>query len=303
MATTHLDAALDAALGHEPTAPTASGTPAMRAGQQLARVALADLHPDPNNPRDEVTDVAELAASIEQVGLLQPIIVRREPVPGGERLVVVCGHRRLAALQHLAWPDVDVIVRREMRSDEVLVAMIAENQQRVLLDPIEEARAFNRLRVVEHLNHLQISERVGRTQSYVSGRLALLSLNPQEQEEIRAGHMTLAHGTRMGRVKSGAVRNRAKGAGWHLSSTHPLSARARARCLKLEHPRGTRLGGVACGQCWEQVIRANERTSLHDSSARSGECVLCGTQNAGVRAAPGAPVATHEHVATEATSS
>lgn len=209
---------------------------------------------------------------------------------------MVCGHRRLSALQHLAWRDVDVIVRREMRSDEVLLAMIAENQQRVLLDPIEEARAFNRLRVVERLNHAQISERVGRTQSYVSGRLALLSLSAQEQEEIRAGHMTLSHGTRMGRVKSGAVRNRAKGAGWHLASTHPLAGRARARCTKLEHPRGTRLGGVACGQCWEQVIRANERSSLHDASARSGECALCGAQNAGVRAAPGAPVATDEHV-------
>ncbi|UJP39352.1 ParB/RepB/Spo0J family partition protein [Cellulomonas palmilytica] len=287
-----LAAALDAVAG--PPVPTAPRTRTATPPQQLQRVALTELHRDPNNPRDEETEIADLAASIAQVGLLQPIIVRRD----AGRLVVVCGHRRLAALRKLGWRDVDVVVRREMPADQVLVAMLAENQQRVLLDPIEEARAYSRLQAVYGFTHLQVAERVGRPQSYVSGRLALLNLSPQEQEEIRAGQRSLTRGIQIGRVKAGKVRNRAKGSGWHLSETHRLAARARARCRKLEHPRGTWLGDVACGSCWESVIRADEKDQLRQDSARRGECALCGQPSVGVRVAPGAPVVTSDAVVT-----
>ncbi|MGN8245259.1 ParB/RepB/Spo0J family partition protein [Cellulomonas soli] len=289
--TDNLTAALDNALGTPVPLPgpppNPAGAPALRPGVQLQRVRLADLRPDPNNPRTDLTDVVDLAESIAQVGLLQPIIVRRD----GDGLVVVCGHRRLAALQHLAWTSVDVIVRREMPADHVLAAMLAENNQRVSLDPIEEARALNRLKVIERLTDGLLAKRIGRTQSYVSGRLALLSLSVQEQEEVRAGQRPLTFSIAQGRVRSGKVRNRAKGAGWHLSLTHPLASRARARCVKLEHPRGSKLGSVACGRCWESVIRSHEKQLLHDHSAQRGECALCGQPNpGGVRVAPGAPV-------------
>jgi len=260
----------------------------------LQRVLLTDLHPDPDNPRDVESEIAELAASIEQVGLLQPIIARRD----GDRLVVVCGHRRLAALRRLGWRDVDVVVRREMPADQVLVAMLSENQQRVMLDPIEEARAFSRLKLQHGLTDQQVGERVGRNQAHVSGRLALLNLDPAEQEEIRAGQRTLGRAIQKGRVKAGKVRNRPKGSGWHLADTHRLASRARARCNKLEHPRGTRLGDTACGSCWESVIRADEKAALHEHSARRGECALCGQPSSGVRVAPGAPVTTSDAVVT-----
>lgn len=265
--------------------PRPPGATARATGTGLVRVQVSELHPDPNNLREEITDVSELAASIEQVGLLQPIIARR--APDDDRLVVVCGHRRLAALKMLGWATVDAVVRREMPPDQVLVAMLSENGQRVQLDPIEEARAFNRLRVMYDLHHADVAARVGRTQSYVSGRLALLNLSPQEQEEVRAGQRTLGQSITQARVAAGKVRNRDKGAGWHLSYTHPLAARARARCLKLEHPKGTRLGGVACGRCWESVIRSDEKQALHDHSTRRGECALCGSPTAGIRVTPG----------------
>jgi ParB family chromosome partitioning protein len=257
-------------------------------GTQLARVRVADLRPDPHNPRDEVRDVEALAESIRQTGLLQPIIARR--VAGDDsHLVVVCGHRRLAAIQSLGWADVDVVVRREMLPDQVLVAMLAENGQRVGLDPIEEARAFNRLKVIHQLTDAGVGERVGRHQVYVSGRLALLALSPQEQEEIRAGQRTLGESIARGRVRSGAVRPPRPSTRFHLGSDHALASRAKARCVRLDHPRGNRLNGVACGACWESVIRADEKKQLHDHSARSGECALCGALNSGIRVAPGAP--------------
>lgn len=275
--TVNLEAAL-AAAGAPPAAPRTTAVPP----PSLVRVNVADLHPDPNNLRDEVTDVVELAASIAQVGLLQPIIARRD----GDRLVVVCGHRRLAALKRLGWPTVDVVVRREMPADSVLVAMLAENGQRVQLDPIEEARAFNRLKVLDQLSDAAVAERVGRNQVYVSGRLKLLLLSPQEQEEIRAGQRRIGESIAKARVQSGRVQNR-KVTGWHFANDHRLAGKAKARCVKLEHPRGHRLAGVACGSCWESVIRADEKQTLHDHSARRGECALCGTPNSGIRVTPG----------------
>jgi len=288
-----LAAALDAAVG--PVVRQVPSTRMAGPAPTLQRVLLSALHGDPGNPRDEVTEVTELAASIEQVGLLQPIIARRD----GDRLVVVCGHRRLAALRRLGWRDVDVVVRREMPADQVLVAMLSENQQRVLLDPIEEARAYQRLKTQHGLTDAQIGQRVGRQQSHVSGRLALLALDPDEQEEVRAGQRTLTRAIQKGRVRAGKVRNRAKGSGWHLSDAHRLASRARARCVKLQHARGARLGDVACGACWESVIRADEKQALHEHSARRGECALCGQPSpGGVRVAPGAPVVVSDQVVT-----
>jgi ParB family transcriptional regulator, chromosome partitioning protein len=291
MTTDALEAALDAVAG--PALPTAPRSRTNSPPPLLQRVALTELHADPNNPRDEVTEVEDLAASIEQVGLLQPIIARRD----GDRLVVVCGHRRLTALRKLGWPDVDVVVRREMPADQVLVAMLTENQQRVMLDPIEEARAFSRLKHQHGLSDAAVGQRVGRTQVYVSGRLALLNLDPAEQEEIRAGQRTLGRAIQKGRVKAGKVLNRTV-TGWHFASDHRLASRAKARCNKLEHPRGHRLAGVACGSCWESVIRADEKQALHEHSARRGECALCGQTSVGVRVAPGAPVPTSDSVVT-----
>ncbi|MDF2847103.1 MAG: parB-like partition protein [Oerskovia sp.] len=254
-----------------PAAPTPVRT---TPGVQLARVRVADLQPDPNNPREEVTDVDSLAESIRQTGLLQPIIARR--IPDGTHLVVVCGHRRLAAVRRLGWSDIDVVIRRDMLPDQVLVAMLAENGQRVALDPIEEARAFNRLKVIHRLTDAGVGERVGRHQVYVSGRLALLALSPQEQEEIRAGQRTLGESIARGRVKAGNVRSPRQTTRWHFGSEHDLAGKARARCARLQHPRGNRLNGVACGACWETVIRTDQTRQLHDHSARAGECTLCG---------------------------
>ncbi|MEN1976881.1 ParB/RepB/Spo0J family partition protein [Cellulomonas sp. P4] len=268
-----VDAALADAL---PAAAPVPASPPVRTtpGTQLARVRTRDLQPDPNNPRDEVTDVQALADSIRQVGLLQPIIARR--AADGTHLVVVCGHRRLAAIKALGWADVDVVVRREMLPDQVLVAMLAENGQRVALDPIEEARAFNRLKVVYRLSDSGVAERVGRTQVYVSGRLALLALTPQEQEEIRAGQRTIVESIARGRVRSGRVRPPRTSTRWHLGSDHPLASKARARCRRLNHPAGNRLTAVAYGDCWESVIHADQTKQLHDHSATSGQCALCG---------------------------
>lgn len=287
--TTNLDAALDAVLGAPPApVPTPPRRPApgappalLPAEGSLMEVAVELVHPDPDNPRERLTDIAELAETIREEGLIQPLVVRRD----GDRLVVVAGHRRLEAVRRLGWMRVEVIVRRPMAADEVLAKMLVENGQRAGLDPIEEARALSRLKTLGGLSDLELARKVGRSQPVVSGRLALLSLPPEEQEAVRVGQMGVVAAVRTARIASGKVRKTGVSRAWHFSPDHDLARLAQNRCRRLKHKHGRSVGGMACGECWESVIRADERQHQHEMSAKQGRCALCGTPDAGVDAA------------------
>lgn len=270
-----------------PETPTAAAPADVPDGPHMRRVSLEDLHPDPANlrehvsaPRDgddqgqHVDDIEQLADSIRSVGLLQPIVAR-ETDDG--HLVVVAGHRRLAAIKRLRWTHTDVIVRPPMRPDHVVAAMLIENGQRRDLDPIEEARGIRKLREAHNLTDGQVAIKIGRSQSHVSSRLALLTLTPEQQDEVRRGDLGVTHGANLGRLQSGRTRNSAKG---HVTvpyygPTHDLASRAKARCKRLGH-RLKIAGGEACGACWESVIRAVERGHLQTLNAKADDCVTCG---------------------------
>lgn len=239
----------------------------------LIRVPLEQLHADPDNVREHLDDIDDLAASIQEAGLLQPIVARKHQ----GRLIVVAGHRRLAAVRTLRWPDVPVIVRADIKPDDVLAAMLIENGQRKDLDPIEEARGLARLKAQLDLTDGELAKKIGRSQPTVSARLALLSLTAAEQAEIRAGQMTLIEGTHKGRLASGRVGKTGVDRNWHLGPTHGLADRAKARCNRLAHPKGRKVGGMACGACWESVIRADEREHAQALSGELGKCVTCDT--------------------------
>lgn len=285
--TTSLEEALDQVVGPSLATPPAPAPPAAR--PQLVDARVADLIPDPDNPREDVGDVTELANSMAANGLLQPIVARRHTGDTGRtRLIVVAGHRRLAAAQLLRWATVPTIIRADMRPDAVLAAMLVENGQRAGLDPIEEARALSRLQCEggRNLSHAELAHRIGRTQVHVSGRLSLLALSPEDQDLLRAGEMNLGDAVRKARVLAGRVRAGSTGHP-HLGSEHDLASRVRARCRRLNHKRGGRnsVGGVACGECWETVIRADERERLNTQSNQRGRCVLCDTDHDPDRAA------------------
>lgn len=241
----------------------------------LVEVAVRDLDVDPENLRADLGDIHGLAMSIRTVGLLQPIVARRT---AGGRLVIVAGHRRHAAVQLLGWDKVQVLVRRPMAPDEVLAAMLIENGQRAGLDPIEEARALNRLRIAGNLTSSEVAKRVGLAQSTVDGRLTLLELPIEEQEALRAGELTITNAVRQARVASGRVRRPGYTGHPHLGLDHDLARLAKARCARLQHRQHGRnsVGGVACGACWESVIRADERRHLATSVASGARCPTCG---------------------------
>lgn len=245
----------------------------------LARIPIDEVHPSPNNPRERLSDLESLAASIREVGLIQPIIVQQ--IPGQDGYRTIAGHRRHAAAKRLGMAQVLCIVRRDMLPDTELLNMLIENGQRANLDPIEEGRALAKLKQQRGLTDVELGRTIGRSQPYVSARLALLALPVEQQEEVRADQMTLREATDRGRLAAGKVRPGAigKASPAHLSIHHPLGTRVKARCNRLGHSRGKGkgVGGIACGECWEAVIRADEREQLHAKSNDRGRCVLCDT--------------------------
>lgn len=162
----------------------------------IETIPIEKLQPSPDNPRRAVGDVSDLAASIRSVGILEPLVVI--PVEGAGYQVVL-GHRRLAGAKVAGFTEVPAIVRE--LDDATRVEMMAiENLQREDLTPLEEADAFRRLVDLGH-SQRELAERVGRSQSHVSKRLALLELPAVARQELDSGGITLDAALELTRVK------------------------------------------------------------------------------------------------------
>jgi ParB family transcriptional regulator, chromosome partitioning protein len=153
------------------------------------QAALAELRVSPLQPRrrfDEVT-LAELAASIAEKGVLQPLLVR----PVAEGLEIVTGERRYRAAQLAGLDRVPVVVR-ELSDQQTLEIAIIENLQREDLNAIEEARAFEQL-MGFGLTQEQVAQAVGKSRSAVANTLRLLSLPRDSIEALEAGAISAGH--------------------------------------------------------------------------------------------------------------
>lgn len=185
---------LDALLGAEADPPppvaepvTASNVPAAGGVQTLD---VVQLKPNPFQPRHTFNSASleELTASIQEKGILQPLIVRRV----GEEYQIVAGERRWRAAQQAGLKDVPVIVRNYTNLEMLELALI-ENLQREELTSVEEAQAYRQLIQEFELTQEMVAERVGKSRVAVTNALRLLRL-PQtilswiEEEQITAGH-------------------------------------------------------------------------------------------------------------------
>jgi ParB family chromosome partitioning protein len=261
------------------TAVVVPETPGLEPTGRLLVVRVDQLLPDPSNLRPEpdleAEDIVELAVSIAESGLLQPIVARTH----GDQLYVVAGHRRLAAVRRLGWTSVDAIVRGPMSEDDVLAAMLIENGQRKDLDAISEARGLARLRDAmsspgRQATEAELARRIGRSAVFVASRMLLLQLDPASQERVRRGELGIAAAGSAIRQATGRTGQTGVDRNWHLGPRHPLSGPARARCEDAGHVTGRRLGGIACGECWEKAIRQDERDRAPDDEG--DYCSRCG---------------------------
>lgn len=152
-------------------------------------IPVAHLHVDPVNPRQEPGDVDELANSIVQVGVLNPLIVRPAT---GDRYGVLSGSRRLAAADAVGLDVVPCRVVHPADDNEALQIATAENVGRRPMSPIEEARAFRRiLDDDQDLTQAELAGRLACSDFHVSVRLQLLELTEDEQQAVHDGTLTV----------------------------------------------------------------------------------------------------------------
>jgi ParB/RepB/Spo0J family partition protein len=196
-------------------------SPAQASGMDLVSFTHAELVPSPDNLRTELlVDIDDLAASIAEQGLLQPLVitmVTSEATAGRPEPWIVAGHRRHAAIGMLIkagkWPKTRtipcVVTNVPLADDERTVAMLVENLQRVDLDPIEEGHGYQRL-VQAGWKQARIATATGRHQNRISERIRLLRLPAQWWKKISDGTLTLQYAAKLAQLDD-AVLNKLAG--------------------------------------------------------------------------------------------
>jgi ParB family chromosome partitioning protein len=176
--------AIFANLGNEVTNPAT--------GAAVHEIELSRITPNPFQPRHEFAEeeLRELAASIEQSGLIQPIFLRRH----GQGYQIVSGERRFRAFQSLGLPRIPALVREQVSDRDMRELALVENIQRVQLNVLEEAHAFEELVNACGMTHEEIAGRVGKSRAAVTNTLRLLKLEPAVRDWLREGKLTAGHG-------------------------------------------------------------------------------------------------------------
>jgi ParB family transcriptional regulator, chromosome partitioning protein len=161
------------------------------AGAYLEEIPVGAIAPNPRQPRQvfDEDSLAELAASIDAVGLLQPVVVRR--LSGG-RYELIMGERRWRASQ-LAGAEVIPAIVRETSDDDLLRNALIENLHREQLNPLEEAAAYQQLLDDFSATHEELARRVGRSRPHISNTIRLLNLPPAVQKRVAAGVLSAGH--------------------------------------------------------------------------------------------------------------
>ncbi|MEW6527193.1 MAG: ParB/RepB/Spo0J family partition protein [Spirochaetota bacterium] len=158
--------------------------------ERVVDIPINAIMPNPDQPRVhfDAAEIAGLAQSIQHVGLLQPIIVRKQ----GEEYFIVAGERRWRACKLLGKPTIKAIVMNTTEEQNLTLALI-ENIQRTNLDPIEEAKAYKMLATRFKLKQSEIADRVGKDRATVANIMRLLNLPEHMQEALQDGRINVGH--------------------------------------------------------------------------------------------------------------
>jgi ParB family chromosome partitioning protein len=172
------------------TAPAAVPAPEIDVRDRVQRVALSRVRPCPFQPRKDFTPetLRELADSIREQGIVQPLIVRDR----GDHFELIAGERRWRAAQLLNLPEVPIILR-EADDRAVLELALIENLQRENLNAIEEAQGYSQLINQFQLTQEDVATKVGKSRAVVANALRLLKLPPVLQSYIRDGRLSVGH--------------------------------------------------------------------------------------------------------------
>lgn len=163
-----------------------------KTGSTLLEVEISKIAPNPFQPRQVFSpeEIQELSESIREKGLLQPILLRKH----GIGYQIVAGERRFRAMQTLGREHITAQVRDHLSDRDMMEMALIENLQRVQLNPIEEAEAFEKLINTCGITHEELAQKVSKSRSAISNTLRLLKLDGEVQGLIRDGKLSAGHG-------------------------------------------------------------------------------------------------------------
>lgn len=157
--------------------------------EEVIDIPLDELRPNPYQPRQHFDEEAlnDLAKSIEQTGVFQPIIVRPSSIQGYE---IIAGERRYRASKLAHKTTIPAIVRR-FNEDEMMQIAVLENLQREDLSPFEEAEAYQTLMDQLHLTQKDLAEKLGKSRPYIANYLRLLTLPDEVKAKVQSGQLSV----------------------------------------------------------------------------------------------------------------
>jgi ParB family chromosome partitioning protein len=197
-----------AAAGQDGSARPAAtdAAPQTVAGAYFAELPLDRIRPNAVQPRQvfEEEAMAELVHSIREIGLLQPVVVRRTGEDGYE---LVMGERRWRASQEAGLSTIPAIVR-ETGDNDMLRDALLENLHRSQLNPLEEAAAYSQMLEDFGCTHEELASRIGRSRPQISNTLRLLRLSPAVQRRVAAGVLSAGHARSLLAVEDADLQDR-----------------------------------------------------------------------------------------------
>lgn len=248
--------------------------PVNRTDHGHSMVALDAVLPNPDQPRRQLPEegLMALAASIREVGVLQPIVVRPEE---GGTYVLVAGERRLRAARLAGLDEIPMVVRQQRDGGSNLTEALIENLQREDLSPLEEASAYQQLLDDHGLTHEDVAARVGKSRSAVTNMVRLLQLPAPLQGMLERGELSTGHVRALLGLDDEAyavhLAERAAAEGWSVRQIEE-SVRARTPATRTTRPKEVRPAAII-----ELEQRLAERLSTKvsiDVGARGGKVVV-----------------------------
>ena len=158
--------------------------------EEIEKVKLSELRSNPYQPRQVFDQEAlnELAASIKEFGVIQPIIIKKS-IKGYE---IIAGERRVKASQLAGLEEIPAIIR-DFTDEEMMEIALLENLQRENLNPIEESRAYKKLIDALHLTQEELAKRLGKSRSYITNMIGLQNLPSTIQDKISDNKISMGH--------------------------------------------------------------------------------------------------------------
>ncbi|MEU8773134.1 ParB/RepB/Spo0J family partition protein [Streptomyces sp. NPDC048606] len=248
-------------VSRETSVPAPAGSQEAEVGATFAELPIDAIIPNPRQPRvvfDEDA-LAELVTSIQEVGLLQPVIVRQSSVG---RYELIMGERRWRACREAGLERIPAIVRAT-DDEKLLLDALLENLHRAQLNPLEEAAAYDQLLQDFSCTHDQLADRIGRSRPQVSNTLRLLKLSPPVQRRVAAGVLSAGHARALLSVADAEEQDRLA----HRIVAEGLSVRAVEEIIQLMaseaspavKPKGPRAGTRVAPALSELATRLSDR--------------------------------------------